>query len=100
MEIAPRYGTGTEVMLSFLHSLAHAILGKTGKPDRLDMATRMAMDADFSDRGEPIQAAREPFRKGGPDRGAGANSRRTKKRAKSIYPSGNVGSARDAEGYF
>jgi len=33
-----------------------------GKPDRLDTATRMAMDADFSDRGQPSAPAREPFR--------------------------------------
>ena len=51
-------------MRSWLRSLADAILGKVpGKPDRLDTATRMALDADFSDRGEPMQPAREPFRK-------------------------------------
>ena len=38
--------------LSTLRSLANAILGKTGKPDRLDTATRMAMDVDFSDKDE------------------------------------------------
>ena len=36
-------------MLSTLRSLVNAILGKVpGKPDRLDTATRMAMDADFT----------------------------------------------------
>lgn len=51
-------------MLSTLRSLANAILGKVpGKPDRLDTATRMAMDADFSDRGERAPTLREPFRK-------------------------------------
>ena len=39
-------------VLSTLRSLANAILDKTAKPDRLDTATHMAMDADFSDRGE------------------------------------------------
>ncbi len=48
---------------TWLRSLANAILGKTGKPDRLDTATRMAMDADFSDRGEPTTPPREPQRK-------------------------------------
>ena len=37
--------------LAWLRSMADAILGRVpGKPDRLDTATRMAMDADFSDR--------------------------------------------------
>ena len=36
-------------MLSTLRSLVNAILGKVpGKPDRLDTATRVAMDADFT----------------------------------------------------
>ena len=35
-------------MLAWLRSLARAILGQTGKPDRPDTATRMAVDADFS----------------------------------------------------
>jgi hypothetical protein len=35
------------ILLSTLRSLANAILGKTGKRDRFDTATRMAMDADF-----------------------------------------------------
>ncbi len=39
-------------MLAWLRSIADAVLGKTGKPDRVDTATRMAMDTDFSDRGE------------------------------------------------
>jgi hypothetical protein len=47
-------------MLSTLRSLANAILGKTGNPDRLDTAMRMAMDADFSDRGERSTSEREP----------------------------------------
>jgi hypothetical protein len=46
-------------MLSTLRSLANAILGKTGKPDRVDTTTRMAMDADFSHRGEPSTPERE-----------------------------------------
>jgi len=40
-------------VLSTLRSLANAILGKIGKPDRLETATRMALDADFSERFEP-----------------------------------------------
>jgi hypothetical protein len=43
-------------------SVADAILGKTGKPDRLDTATRIAMDADFRHR-EPTTPAREPARR-------------------------------------
>jgi hypothetical protein len=36
--------------------LGNSILGEIpGKPDRLDKATRMAMDADFSDRRESMQ---------------------------------------------
>ena len=36
-------------MLSTLRSLVNALLGKvSGKSDRLDTATRMAMDADFT----------------------------------------------------
>jgi hypothetical protein len=34
------------MMLKWLHSLAAAIQGKTGNPDRLDAATLMVMDAD------------------------------------------------------
>ena len=49
-------------MLAWLRSLTDAILGKVpGKPDRLDTATRMAMDADFSNRGErEARVDREP----------------------------------------
>ena len=40
-------------MRTGLRSLVNAILGKVpGKASRLDTATRMAMDADFSDRRE------------------------------------------------
>jgi hypothetical protein len=47
-------------LLPTLRSLANAILGKTGKRDRLDTATRMATEADFSDKGEPSAPEREP----------------------------------------
>ena len=47
-------------LLSTLRSLADAFLGRTGKPDRLDTATRMAMDADFSERGERVASECEP----------------------------------------
>lgn len=48
-------------MLTWLRSLADTILGRTGKTDRLDTATRMAMDADFSDRAERVErACQEP----------------------------------------
>ena len=47
-------------MLAWLRSLANTILGKTGKSDRLDTATRMAMDADFRERGERLASDREP----------------------------------------
>jgi hypothetical protein len=47
-----RQGNEAEV-LSTLRSLANAILGRTGKPNRLDAGTHMAMEADFNDRGEP-----------------------------------------------
>jgi hypothetical protein len=41
-------------MRTWLRSLVNAIVGKVpGKNSRLDTATRMAMDADFSDRREP-----------------------------------------------
>jgi hypothetical protein len=47
-----------------LRSIANAILGKVpGKPDRLDTATRMAMEAHFNDRSEPTTPIREPRRK-------------------------------------
>ena len=51
-------------MPPWLRSLTNAILGKVpGKLDRLDTATRMAMDADFSDRGDYRRARiiREPM---------------------------------------
>ena len=51
-------------LLSTLRSLANAIFGKTGKPDRLDTATRMARDADFSrQRRAASTLEREPARK-------------------------------------
>jgi len=41
--------------------MADAILGRVpGKPDRLDTATRMAMDADFSDHGELARQKGDP----------------------------------------
>jgi hypothetical protein len=43
---------GSEVMRVWLRSVVDTILGRIpGKTSRLDTATRMAMDADFSDRG-------------------------------------------------
>ncbi len=33
---------------AWLRSIADKIMGRTGKPSRLDTATRMAMEADFS----------------------------------------------------
>ena len=49
-------------MRTWLCSLVNAILGKVpGKTGRLDTATRMAMDADFSDRREPTSEARSTF---------------------------------------
>ena len=52
-------------LLSTLRSLANAFLGKTGKPDRVDTATRMAMDAG-SGRGKPSAPERESAEKVGP----------------------------------
>ena len=49
--------------LACLRSITDAVLGKTGKPDRIDTATRMAMDADFSRKGEPPTPEREPAQK-------------------------------------
>ncbi len=47
------------MMLAWLRSMADAILGRVrGKPHRLDTATRMAMDADFSDRSKPARQHR------------------------------------------
>jgi hypothetical protein len=50
-------------MPTWLRSLVNAILGKVpGKTSRLDTATRMAMDADFSDRHESIAAGLRRWR--------------------------------------
>lgn len=47
------------MMLAWLRSMADAILGKVpGKPGRLDTATRMATDADFSDRNKSARQHR------------------------------------------
>ncbi len=47
-------------MLSFLRSIADAILGRVpGKPGRVDTSTRMWLDADFSDRGKPGNEKRQ-----------------------------------------
>ena len=47
-------------VLSTLRSLVNAILGKVpGKPDSVDTATRMAMHADFSGKGERATPERE-----------------------------------------
>jgi hypothetical protein len=44
-----------KLMPTWLGSLVNAFLGKVpGKTSRLDIATRMAMDADFSDRQESM----------------------------------------------
>jgi hypothetical protein len=52
-----RQGNEAEIASSTLSSLANATFGKVpDKPDRLDTATRMAMDADFSDRGRAFFA--------------------------------------------
>jgi hypothetical protein len=51
-------------MRTWLRSIVDAFLGKVpGKTGRLDTATRMAMDADFSDRREQSTRPREPVRK-------------------------------------
>ena len=47
-------------MLTWLRSLTNSIFGRHGKPSCVDTATRMAIDADFSDRGEPRKLEREP----------------------------------------
>ena len=49
-------------LLSTLRSLANAILGKTGKPNRFDTATRMATDAR-SGSGKPSAPERESAEK-------------------------------------
>ena len=42
-------------MPTWVHSLVNTVLGKVpGKTGRLDTATRMAMNADFSDRQESM----------------------------------------------
>ena len=49
-------------MRTSLRSFVNAILGKTGKPGRLDTATRMAMEADFSNEIDPRdKPANEPL---------------------------------------
>jgi hypothetical protein len=50
-------------MFSTLRSLVNAILGKTQKPDRLDTASRMAMDTQLSERRELPTLDREPAKK-------------------------------------
>ena len=50
-------------MLSTLRSLATAVLWKTGKLDRLDTTTRMAIDVDFSDRARIARGASELLRR-------------------------------------
>jgi hypothetical protein len=50
-------------MRTWLHSVVNAILGKVpGKTSRLDTATRMALEADFSNRGERETPPRLPQR--------------------------------------
>jgi hypothetical protein len=50
--------------LGLFRSLAYAIVGKVpAKPNRLDTATRMTMEADFSHRAEAATPPREPQRK-------------------------------------
>ena len=49
--------------LAWLRSITDAVLGKTGKPDHVDTATRMAMDADFSRKDQPPTPEREPAQK-------------------------------------
>ncbi len=47
-------------MLSFLRSIAVAILGRVpGKPGRVDPAIRLWLDAYFSDRGKPGNEKRQ-----------------------------------------
>ncbi len=48
------------MMWTWLRSFANSIFGRTGKPNRLDVATRMAMEGDFNDRSEPSTQARTP----------------------------------------
>lgn len=59
--------TAVEVMRIWLRSVVDTILGRvSGKTSRPDTATRMAMDADFSCRLEPM-LARAPRRRGQDD---------------------------------
>jgi hypothetical protein len=60
--IARGSGRGRK-MVSWLRALADAIFGKTRKPDRLDTATRMAMEADFSEQRDPTKSAPDPMPK-------------------------------------
>jgi hypothetical protein len=49
-------------MRTWLRSVVDAILGRIpGKTSRLDTATRMAMDADFSYRPEPMPLGPRPW---------------------------------------
>ncbi len=50
-------------VLSTFRALANAILGKTGKSDRLDTAACMAQDADFSRGDAPPTPEPEPAQK-------------------------------------
>ena len=51
-------------MLSTLRMITNAMLGKVpGRRGRLDTATQMAMDADFSEREEPASQKSEPAQK-------------------------------------
>ena len=55
---------GAELIRTWLRSVVDAVLGKVpGKVSRPDTATRMAMDADFSDRRGETRQVREPERK-------------------------------------
>ena len=54
-------------VLSTLSSLANAFLGRTGKLDCVDTATRMAMDADFSSRGKASATGARAGAEGRPD---------------------------------
>ncbi len=50
-------------MWTWLRSFANSILGRTGKPNRLDVATRMAMEADFNSRRKQSTQERAPMLK-------------------------------------
>ena len=47
-------------LFACLQRFARAALGKTGRPSRLDTATRMATDADFRARKEPAAPPHDP----------------------------------------